>query len=211
MAVEEESWSQVECFPVQGWMCFEIISRAVQHLMCGCRLELFNLPVYPKIHHSKEMCLQELETPSSYSVCCLALSSRRCLWFACQSLVGLARSHMQADASWASTEVINNQNKPKSVSVCTSSFFMQKATDEWWHFSSLRVCSSSIGYKQAQAVIGIKYIPCFHVLGMPVGKREYFLFLSLIALLLLWEHELKLQNEDAIEMSRYISEKVLKV
>lgn len=60
-------------------------------------------------------------------------------------------------------------------------------------------------------MIGIKYIPCFHVLGMPVGKREYFLFLSLIALLLLWEYELKLQNEDAVKMSRYNSEKMLQV
>lgn len=60
-------------------------------------------------------------------------------------------------------------------------------------------------------MIGIEYIPCFHVLGMPVGKKEYFLFLSLIALLLLWEYELQLQNEDAVRMSRSIFEKVLKV
>lgn len=62
-----------------------------------------------------------------------------------------------------------------------------------------------------QAGIGIEHIPCFHVLGMPVGKREYYLFLSLIALLLLWEYELQLQNEEAVKMSRYVFEKVLKV
>lgn len=60
-------------------------------------------------------------------------------------------------------------------------------------------------------MIGIEYIPCFHVLGMPVGKREYFLLLILIALLLLWEYELQLRNEDAVKLSRYIFEKVLKV
>lgn len=60
-------------------------------------------------------------------------------------------------------------------------------------------------------MIGIEYIPSFHVLGMPVGKKEYFLFLSLIALLLLWEYELQLQNEDAVRMSRSIFEKVLEV
>lgn len=56
-------------FSNAGLDVLDIISRAVQHLMCGCRLELFNLPLYPKIHHNKEMCLQELKTLSSYSVC----------------------------------------------------------------------------------------------------------------------------------------------
>lgn len=78
-----------------------MVSGAMECVLCDCGSpELFNLPVLPK-HPSKykERVFNSFGHVFIFCTLSLVLSSRRCLWFACQSLVGLARSHTQAGAS----------------------------------------------------------------------------------------------------------------
>lgn len=134
------------------------------------------------------------------------LSSRRCLCFACQSLVSLARSHVQAGASRTSTEVINNQNKPKmplSAQAATSYRRQVISSDIPNHYVVAEVPLIETRHRSQDRYRVNVLFSC------PVdawGQKSIF---SVFQLTLL-QHKLQLQNEDAGKMSVYIFKAVLK-